>query len=58
LAPPAGAARFLLLRRPRADLVQEATRWPCSRVAREGGQGQVGETVGLPLPGCEPLLSS
>ena len=35
MAPPAGAARFLLSRRP-PDPVREATRWPCSHVAREG----------------------
>ena len=28
------------------DLVREATRWPCSRVASEGGQGQVQALVG------------
>jgi hypothetical protein len=40
------------------DLVREATRWPCSRVAREGAEGQAAEDpLGFP-PGCEPSLSS
>src|SRR5215218_10556549 len=45
--PPAGAARFLLLRRPRARPGPEATRWPCSHVAREGAKVRRGRPVGL-----------
>jgi hypothetical protein len=43
LAPPAGAARFLLSRRHAPDLVREAARWSCSRVAREWGWARRGD---------------
>jgi hypothetical protein len=48
LAPPAGAARFLLSKRHIPDLVREVARWSCSRAARERGWGQAGETIRLP----------